>query len=173
MTTTSDHTGTTRYLAPELVMSEESVPPTLSSDVYALGSLGLEVRSLGRPNPRCYLTTEELVYLSSTSIFTPSKQPIRPSQDTPRPETRITSRYISSASDLAFLSYLANYLETLELGPCIPSFGTRHNTCHKAHSVHTSSERDSKSHRFRGCGLLRLLQYFRHGGVGGQDSVFA
>jgi serine/threonine protein kinase len=47
MTTTSEHTGTTRYLAPELVASEESVPPTLASDVYALGCLGLEVRLYG------------------------------------------------------------------------------------------------------------------------------
>jgi serine/threonine protein kinase len=43
MTTTSEHTGTTRYLAPELVASDESVPPTIASDVYALGCLGLEV----------------------------------------------------------------------------------------------------------------------------------
>jgi serine/threonine protein kinase len=43
LTTTSEHTGTTRYLAPELVTSEESVPPTLASDLYALGCLGLEV----------------------------------------------------------------------------------------------------------------------------------
>ena len=43
MTTTSEHTGTTRYLAPELVSSEENVPPTTESDVYALGCLGLEV----------------------------------------------------------------------------------------------------------------------------------
>jgi serine/threonine protein kinase len=44
MTTTSEHTGTTRYLAPELVASEENVAPTKESDVYALGCLGLEVR---------------------------------------------------------------------------------------------------------------------------------
>jgi len=43
MTTTSEHTGTTRYLAPELVASEENVLPTMASDVYALGCLGLEV----------------------------------------------------------------------------------------------------------------------------------
>jgi serine/threonine protein kinase len=43
MTTTSEHTGTTRYLAPELVASEENVDPTTESDVYALGCLGLEV----------------------------------------------------------------------------------------------------------------------------------
>ncbi|KIM28120.1 hypothetical protein M408DRAFT_24133 [Serendipita vermifera MAFF 305830] len=42
MTTTSEHTGTVRYLSPELVSSGTSVPPTLASDVYALGSLGLE-----------------------------------------------------------------------------------------------------------------------------------
>jgi serine/threonine protein kinase len=43
LTTTSEHTGTPRYLAPELVMSEASVAPTLASDVYALGCLGLVV----------------------------------------------------------------------------------------------------------------------------------
>jgi len=43
MTTTSEHTGTERYLAPELVISEENVKPTMASDVYALGCLGLEV----------------------------------------------------------------------------------------------------------------------------------
>jgi serine/threonine protein kinase len=43
MTTTSEHTGTTRYLAPELVASEENVYPTTESDLYALGCLGLEV----------------------------------------------------------------------------------------------------------------------------------
>ncbi|KIM30939.1 hypothetical protein M408DRAFT_327855 [Serendipita vermifera MAFF 305830] len=42
LTTTSEHTGTTRYLAPELVASDTTVYPTLSSDVYALGCLGLE-----------------------------------------------------------------------------------------------------------------------------------
>lgn len=43
LTTTSEHTGTARYLAPELI-TEVNVPPTFGSDVYALGSLGLEVR---------------------------------------------------------------------------------------------------------------------------------
>ncbi|KIM19724.1 hypothetical protein M408DRAFT_57582, partial [Serendipita vermifera MAFF 305830] len=49
MTTTSEHTGTARYLSPELVNSETSVPPTLASDVYALGSLGLEFIYLQKP----------------------------------------------------------------------------------------------------------------------------
>jgi serine/threonine protein kinase len=43
LNTTSEHTGTERYLAPELVMSETTVYPTTQSDVYALGCLGLEV----------------------------------------------------------------------------------------------------------------------------------
>ena len=43
LTTTSEHTGTVRYLAPELVASDTSVYPTLASDVYALGCLGLDV----------------------------------------------------------------------------------------------------------------------------------
>jgi serine/threonine protein kinase len=41
--TTTEHTGTERYLAPELVMGEETAYPTTASDVYALGCLGLEV----------------------------------------------------------------------------------------------------------------------------------
>jgi serine/threonine protein kinase len=43
LTTTSEHTGTARYLAPELVASDTTVYPTLASDVYALGCLGLDV----------------------------------------------------------------------------------------------------------------------------------
>lgn len=46
LTTTSEHTGTSRYLAPELVAGEHSVHPTTASDVYALGCLGLEVSIL-------------------------------------------------------------------------------------------------------------------------------
>jgi Protein kinase domain len=42
MTTTSEHTGTARYLAPELA-ADEAAYPTTASDVYALGCLGLEV----------------------------------------------------------------------------------------------------------------------------------
>ncbi|KIM20570.1 hypothetical protein M408DRAFT_45739, partial [Serendipita vermifera MAFF 305830] len=42
MTTTSEHTGTARYLAPELVSSDHNVPPTKESDMYAVGCLGLE-----------------------------------------------------------------------------------------------------------------------------------
>ena len=43
MTTTSEHTGTARYLAPELVASDHAVLPTVASDLHALGCLGLEV----------------------------------------------------------------------------------------------------------------------------------
>jgi len=43
MTTTSEHTGTERYLAPELVRGERGTRPTLASDVYAMGCLGLYV----------------------------------------------------------------------------------------------------------------------------------
>jgi serine/threonine protein kinase len=35
--------GTERYLAPELVLSEDIVKPTTHSDVYAIGCVGLEV----------------------------------------------------------------------------------------------------------------------------------
>ncbi|KIM28063.1 hypothetical protein M408DRAFT_24081 [Serendipita vermifera MAFF 305830] len=49
MTTTSEYAGTARYLAPEIVASEINSPPTLASDVYALGSLGLEFVYLQKP----------------------------------------------------------------------------------------------------------------------------
>lgn len=42
MTTTSEYTGTDRYLAIEL-LSEEPTSPTTASDIHALGCLGLEV----------------------------------------------------------------------------------------------------------------------------------
>jgi serine/threonine protein kinase len=46
MTTTTAHTGTERYLAPELVNGDDLEYPTPASDIYALGCLGLEVRFL-------------------------------------------------------------------------------------------------------------------------------
>ena len=43
LTTTSQHTGTERYLSHELVVSEDTCVPTTASDVYALACIGLEV----------------------------------------------------------------------------------------------------------------------------------
>ncbi|KIM20322.1 hypothetical protein M408DRAFT_82174, partial [Serendipita vermifera MAFF 305830] len=37
MTTTTEHTGTDRYLAPELLVDEVNTRPTAASDVYAVG----------------------------------------------------------------------------------------------------------------------------------------
>jgi serine/threonine protein kinase len=45
MTTTSPFTGTERYLARELIVGSEEVSPTTASDIYAVGCIGLEVRS--------------------------------------------------------------------------------------------------------------------------------
>jgi hypothetical protein len=42
-TTTTAHTGTERYLAPELIASEDYSLPTRESDVYAIGCVGLKV----------------------------------------------------------------------------------------------------------------------------------
>jgi serine/threonine protein kinase len=45
MITTTSHTGTLRYLAYELAgLSEGVISPTIESDIYALGLLGLEVK---------------------------------------------------------------------------------------------------------------------------------
>lgn len=41
--TTSQHTGTERYLSYELVTAEDICQPTTASDVYALACIGLEV----------------------------------------------------------------------------------------------------------------------------------
>ncbi|KIM20456.1 hypothetical protein M408DRAFT_47009, partial [Serendipita vermifera MAFF 305830] len=49
MNTTSEYTGTERYLAPEIVKGETNAPPTPASDVYALGSVGLEFVYLQQP----------------------------------------------------------------------------------------------------------------------------
>jgi hypothetical protein len=43
MTTTTAHTGTARYLAYELIESDEEPLPTTASDVHALGCVGMEV----------------------------------------------------------------------------------------------------------------------------------
>jgi serine/threonine protein kinase len=47
-TTTTEHTGTDRYLAYELVVgtSDTIIRPTTQSDIWALGCIGLEVRLL-------------------------------------------------------------------------------------------------------------------------------
>jgi len=44
MTTTTEHTGTVRYLAYELVKCNNKATPTKATDMYALGCLALEVR---------------------------------------------------------------------------------------------------------------------------------
>ncbi|PVF98959.1 kinase-like protein [Serendipita vermifera] len=57
LTTTSEHAGTDRYVAPEFVLSNEPIMPTPQSDVYALGCIGLKFVFLkdpyeNRPNNR-------------------------------------------------------------------------------------------------------------------------
>ncbi|KAG8826575.1 kinase suppressor of Ras 2 [Serendipita sp. 399] len=49
MTTTTAHTGTERYLAYELVASDDITMPTVESDIYALGCVGLDVIFLRIP----------------------------------------------------------------------------------------------------------------------------
>jgi len=45
LTTTTAHTGTARYLSLELVEADDECSPTTFSDTYALGCIGMEVRS--------------------------------------------------------------------------------------------------------------------------------
>ncbi|KIM30235.1 hypothetical protein M408DRAFT_328291 [Serendipita vermifera MAFF 305830] len=49
MTTTSPYTGTDRYLAYELLHDQETIEPTLASDIFALGCIGLECCFLQLP----------------------------------------------------------------------------------------------------------------------------
>ncbi|KIM20321.1 hypothetical protein M408DRAFT_139197 [Serendipita vermifera MAFF 305830] len=49
MTTTTEHTGTDRYLAPELLTEEAITRPSAASDIYAVGCLGLEFIYLKKP----------------------------------------------------------------------------------------------------------------------------
>ncbi|KAG8818021.1 RHO1 GDP-GTP exchange protein 2, partial [Serendipita sp. 399] len=49
MTTTSAHTGTERYLAYELVASDDTSMPTMESDIHALGCMGLDFIFLQLP----------------------------------------------------------------------------------------------------------------------------
>ncbi|KIM26051.1 hypothetical protein M408DRAFT_330824 [Serendipita vermifera MAFF 305830] len=49
LTTTTEHTGTGRYLAPELLVEEVDTRPTAASDIYAVGCLGLEFVYLKKP----------------------------------------------------------------------------------------------------------------------------
>lgn len=47
MTTSSSHTGTTRYLSYEMISDDDDDPkPTTASDVYALACIGMEVSEL-------------------------------------------------------------------------------------------------------------------------------
>jgi serine/threonine protein kinase len=47
MTTSSSHTGTTRYLSYEMISDDDNDPkPTTASDVYALACIGMEVSEL-------------------------------------------------------------------------------------------------------------------------------
>ncbi|KAG8814891.1 hypothetical protein FRC17_000935 [Serendipita sp. 399] len=48
-TTTTAHTGTERYLAYELVVSDDIITPTVASDIHALGCIGLDFIFLQRP----------------------------------------------------------------------------------------------------------------------------
>ena len=81
MTTTSEHTGTARYLAPELVSSDETVYPTTASDVYGLACLGLEVNILDFDTRVLYdlqIMQILIVYLPSKAVCSPCQQLARP-----------------------------------------------------------------------------------------------
>jgi serine/threonine protein kinase len=71
MTTTTEHTGTERYLAPELVTNDWAIPTT-ASDVYAIGCLGLQVDQLSATS--FIFLTSHLVYILRDTIHAPFRQ---------------------------------------------------------------------------------------------------
>ena len=157
MTTTSEHAGTIRYLAPELVASDVSVPPTPASDVYALGCLGLQVRRQGLSLVcKSGLKQRDIVYLFANSVLKPVKRPTR-DHDTPGSGPRPAPRERTTTSCLAFSSYLGSSFGTLELGSSISFFGTHSWTGIRAYRFHTPSKLDSQSHRLSGGRLLGPL----------------
>jgi serine/threonine protein kinase len=66
-TTTSEHTGTDRYLAYELVTSQDASQLSTASDVYALGCIGLEVSSTSSPVCNIFWLIQALASLSSNA----------------------------------------------------------------------------------------------------------
>lgn len=73
MTTTSDHTGTDRYLSCELVTTRSATSLSAASDVYALGCIGLNV-SISSPNSVYGSLSNRTVSISTNSLCAPEKQ---------------------------------------------------------------------------------------------------
>lgn len=90
MTTTTAHTGTERYLAPELVNGNDMEYPTAASDIYALGCLGLEASVTIIPTeikvssfPDCSLysikrsmLTGSITYAAASLTISPREYPL-------------------------------------------------------------------------------------------------
>jgi serine/threonine protein kinase len=73
LTTTTEHTGTDRYVAPEFIIESEGTMPTTASDVYALGCLGLKVRLLPAINYRMILKSQiQYIYLKDPYAHRPN-----------------------------------------------------------------------------------------------------
>ncbi|KAG8805291.1 hypothetical protein FRC19_007989, partial [Serendipita sp. 401] len=75
MTTTTPHTGTERYLAYELISYEEMVMPTIASDVYALGCIGLDFISLQSPHSHRKNNTRGHIFMEISRGVPPAIRP--------------------------------------------------------------------------------------------------
>ncbi|KAG8815231.1 hypothetical protein FRC17_000780 [Serendipita sp. 399] len=74
LTTTAAHTGTPRYLAYELVISEDDMAkPTRESDIYALGCVGLDVSSFAPVEYGDVALTSVLVSISPKPVLAPQE----------------------------------------------------------------------------------------------------
>jgi serine/threonine protein kinase len=123
MTTTSEHTGTTRYLAPELVSSEDTVYPTAASDVYALGCLGLEVSSTVTVplNILTHVTCIQ-VYILAKAVCKPGQQ--SKGSNCKGPKGWRTARNDTATTRLAITSRMVCNLGAVDARTSSPSLGT-------------------------------------------------
>jgi serine/threonine protein kinase len=77
MTTTTAHTGTERYLAPELVNGDDLEYPTAASDIYAMGCLGLEVRFHWHTYRYQHLIIPRLQFVFGEKVYAHRKHNLR------------------------------------------------------------------------------------------------
>jgi serine/threonine protein kinase len=130
MTTTSEHTGTTRYLAYELVAPGQPITTT-ASDVHAIGCIGLDASLLFATVKYSFLIFS-LVYLPDTSLRKVYK--VCPDHST-NPRSDSTSEGTSSPTEgLQVYNYLVEYVECmLEYRLSGPPYSSRASgVCHEA-----------------------------------------
>ncbi|KIM22653.1 hypothetical protein M408DRAFT_282468 [Serendipita vermifera MAFF 305830] len=86
MNTTSPHTGTTRYLAYELVAGEDVLLPTTSSDIWALACVGLVIIFNQLPYGNRRSTRSNLIVRDICDRVLPAQRPLPSARQSIAPE---------------------------------------------------------------------------------------